>query len=154
MRCSRRTAAVPAAAGTAQPAPSPAADALVGARMEAEAARGAQGGRGGGGGAARARRGGGARPQPYDRNKFLQANFRFLVSDAGDLRRWEANADLMPDWEDVVEARPARAAGAGRCSGLFRASPRLPCKHILTLFTWCFGVCAETLRSNVSGRMI
>jgi len=105
---------VPAAAGTAQPARAPAADALVEARAQTEAARGEQGGRGGGG-AARGRRGGGARPQPYDRNKFLQANFRFLVSDAGDLRRWEANADLMPDWEDVVEARPARAAC---CSGL------------------------------------
>lgn len=43
------------------------------------------------------------RPQPYNRNKFLQANFRFLVSDAADLRRHEANADLMLDWDDIVE---------------------------------------------------
>ena len=65
-----------------------------------------QGGRGGSG-AVRGRGGrrGAPRPQPYDRNKFLQANFRFLVSDAGDLRRWEADADLMPDWEDVLEVR-------------------------------------------------
>ena len=65
-----------------------------------------QGGRGGGG-AVRGSGGrrGAPRPQPYDRNKFLQANFRFLVSDAGDLRRWEADADLMPDWEDVLEVR-------------------------------------------------
>ena len=59
----------------------------------------------GGSGAVRGRGGrrGAPRPQPYDRNKFLQANFRFLVSDAGDLRRWEGDADLMPDWEDVLE---------------------------------------------------
>lgn len=65
-----------------------------------------QGGRSGIG-AVRGRGGrrGAPRPQPYDRNKFLQANFRFLVSDAGDLRRWEADADLMPDWEDVLEVR-------------------------------------------------
>ncbi len=40
-------------------------------------------GGGGGGGSSSARRyggGGGGRPQKYDKNKFLQANFRFLVS--------------------------------------------------------------------------
>lgn len=42
---------------------------------------------------------------PYNRNKFLQANFRFLVSDAGNLRRHEAEADLMLDWDDVVQVR-------------------------------------------------
>ena len=47
----------------------------------------------------------GPRPQPYNRNKFLQANFRFLVSDAADLRRHEADADLMLDWDDVIQAR-------------------------------------------------
>ena len=46
---------------------------------------------------------------PYNRNKFLQANFRFLVSDAGNLRRHEVDADLMLDWDDVVQVtRPAR----------------------------------------------
>ena len=43
------------------------------------------------------------KPMPYNRNKFLQANFRFLVSDAGNLRRHEADADLMLDWDDVVQ---------------------------------------------------
>lgn len=43
---------------------------------------------------------------PYNRNKFLQANFRFLVSDAGNLKKHEADADLMLDWDDVVQARP------------------------------------------------
>lgn len=59
----------------------------------------------GGGWAGRGRGGrkGGPRPQPYNRNKFLQANFRFLVSDAADLRRHEADADLMLDWEDIVQ---------------------------------------------------
>ena len=68
-----------------------------------------QRGRGGGGPlGARGRSGSGRRagprPQPYNRNKFLQANFRFLVSDAADLRRHEADADLMLDWDDVVQA--------------------------------------------------
>ena len=40
---------------------------------------------------------------PYNRNKFLQANFRFLVSDAGNLKKHEADADLMLDWDDVVQ---------------------------------------------------
>ena len=47
-----------------------------------------------------------AKPMPYNRNKFLQANFRFLVSDAGNLKKHEADADLMLDWDDVVQARP------------------------------------------------
>jgi len=67
-----------------------------------------QRGRGGGLLSARGRAGSGRRagprPQPYNRNKFLQANFRFLVSDAADLRRHEADADLMLDWDDVVQA--------------------------------------------------
>lgn len=44
------------------------------------------------------------RSGPYDRNKFLQANFRFLVSDAADLRAHQSDADLMLDWGDVLEA--------------------------------------------------
>ncbi|CAK0785380.1 hypothetical protein CVIRNUC_008588 [Coccomyxa viridis] len=66
-----------------------------------------QRGRGGAAAGARGRAGSGRRagprPQPYNRNKFLQANFRFLVSDAADLRRHEADADLMLDWDDVVQ---------------------------------------------------
>jgi hypothetical protein len=64
-------------------------------------------GRGGGGaGRGRGRNGrrSGPRPEPYDRNKFLQANFRFLVSDAADLRAHHSDADLMLDWGDVLEA--------------------------------------------------
>ena len=44
-----------------------------------------------------------AKPMPYNRNKFLQANFRFLVADAGNLKRHEADADLMLDWDDVLQ---------------------------------------------------
>lgn len=40
--------------------------------------------------------------QPYDRKKFLQANFRFLVSETVDISTYEADADLMLDWEDVI----------------------------------------------------
>ena len=45
----------------------------------------------------------GPRVQPYNRNQFLQANFRFLVSATADLRRHAVDADLMLDWDDVVE---------------------------------------------------
>lgn len=44
-----------------------------------------------------------ARPLPYDRKKFLQANFRFLAGDAGNLHLCEKDPDLALDWEDVVE---------------------------------------------------
>ena len=47
------------------------------------------------------------RQQPYDCNKFLQANLRFLVSDAADLRSHHADADLMLDWGDVLEVGPS-----------------------------------------------
>jgi hypothetical protein len=43
-----------------------------------------------------------ARPQVYDRSKFLQANFRFCISDAVDISRYKADPDLMLDWEDVI----------------------------------------------------
>ncbi|EFJ45410.1 hypothetical protein VOLCADRAFT_105963 [Volvox carteri f. nagariensis] len=45
-----------------------------------------------------------AKPQKYDKNKFLQANFRFLVSDAVDVSAYEADADKMFDWDDVLQA--------------------------------------------------
>ena len=32
-----------------------------------------------------------------------QANFRFLVSDTVDLRRYAGDADLMLDWDDVLQ---------------------------------------------------
>ena len=51
-----------------------------------------------------------AKPMPYNRNKFLQANFRFLVSDAGNLRKHEADADLMLDWDSIVQVCASRLA--------------------------------------------
>ncbi|MEW5302270.1 MAG: hypothetical protein WDW36_005071 [Sanguina aurantia] len=48
---------------------------------------------------------GAGRAQKYDRNKFLQANFRFLVSDAVDVASYAADADKMFDWEDVVQVQ-------------------------------------------------
>ncbi|KAG1679804.1 hypothetical protein FOA52_012716 [Chlamydomonas sp. UWO 241] len=58
-------------------------------------------------GYARGGSGGGASQQQnrtlrYDRNSFLQANYRFLVSDAVDAARFRADADLMFDWDDVL----------------------------------------------------
>ena len=38
----------------------------------------------------------------YDRRKFLQANFKFLISDAADVAKYEADADLMLDWEEDI----------------------------------------------------
>eukprot|EP00775_Hariotina_reticulata_P009333 gene9333-9497_t len=42
------------------------------------------------------------RHQRYDKEKFLQANFRFLVASTIDRRQYEANADRMFDWDDVI----------------------------------------------------
>jgi hypothetical protein len=50
------------------------------------------------------------RPQKYDRLKFLQANFRFLVADTVDVAAfsaYSAEADKMFDWDDVVQVRVA-----------------------------------------------
>ncbi|CAD7697595.1 unnamed protein product [Ostreobium quekettii] len=41
--------------------------------------------------------------QRYNKDEFLQANYRFLVSDAVDVNRFAAEPDLMFDWEDVVQ---------------------------------------------------
>eukprot|EP00898_Chlorokybus_atmophyticus_P003090 jgi/Chlat1/3782/Chrsp259S03946 len=42
----------------------------------------------------------------YDKDLFLQANFRFLVSDIADYADCLLNADRMPDWDDIVEITP------------------------------------------------
>ncbi|EFN52695.1 expressed protein [Chlorella variabilis] len=95
-------------------------------------------GRGGGG---RGARGGGPprrpapKPQPYDRNKFLQANFRFLVSDALDVRRFEADPDLMLEWEDVAQVEMLSAAPV-RCPITLEERPFCPqitpCGHVFS----------------------
>ncbi|KAK9835882.1 hypothetical protein WJX74_010176 [Apatococcus lobatus] len=97
-----------------------------------------QGGRRGGGGAGRGRSGSRRlppKPQPYNRNKFLQANFRFLVSDAADLRRHAADADLMLDWDDVVEVEMLAPAPL-RCPISLDCPPVCPqitpCGHVFS----------------------
>ncbi|KAK9807857.1 hypothetical protein WJX72_011479 [[Myrmecia] bisecta] len=92
-------------------------------------------GRGGGGPPGRGLRRNGPRPQPYDKNKFLQANFRFLVSDAGDLRKYEADADLMLDWDDVVEVEmvastPIKCPISLDCPPL--CAQITPCGHVFS----------------------
>jgi hypothetical protein len=37
----------------------------------------------------------------------VQANFRFLVSDAVEARRFETDPDRMLEWEDVVQVGQA-----------------------------------------------
>jgi hypothetical protein len=42
------------------------------------------------------------RPAAYDRTKFLQANFRFNISDASEIQKYEADPDLMLNWDDIA----------------------------------------------------
>ncbi len=60
--------------------------------------------RGGGAGGGRRLRSG-PRPALYDRNKFLAANFSFVVSDAADLAAASADPDLPLDWDDILQVR-------------------------------------------------
>ena len=75
-------------------------------------------GRGGLSARGRGGRGRRGRPRslPYNRNKFLQANFRFMVSDASDLQRHQADADLMLDWEDVLQVSVASLGSPPACA--------------------------------------
>lgn len=41
----------------------------------------------------------------YNKDEFLQANFRFLVSDAVDIQTFTAEADKMFEWEDIAQVR-------------------------------------------------
>jgi hypothetical protein len=43
-----------------------------------------------------------SRPAAYDRTKFLQANFRFIISDASEIQKYEADPDLMLNWDDIA----------------------------------------------------
>lgn len=74
-----------------------------------------------------------AKPMPYNRNKFLQANFRFLVSDAGNLKKHEADADLMLDWDDVVQV-VMMTGGEVQCPISLETNPLCPqitpCGHV------------------------
>ncbi|GLC37445.1 hypothetical protein PLESTM_000585400 [Pleodorina starrii] len=112
----------------------------------ARAAGGRGGSRGGGrpgggsrgaGGAVAAARGrySSSKPQKYDKNKFLQANFRFLVSDAVDVSAYEADADKMFDWDDVLQVEMATAAPI-QCPISLDSPPLCPqitpCGHVFS----------------------
>ncbi|GIL77075.1 hypothetical protein Vretimale_3144 [Volvox reticuliferus] len=96
-----------------------------------------QGGGGGTTGVSSAARGryGSAKPQKYDKNKFLQANFRFMVSDAIDASVYEADADKMFDWDDVLQVEMATATPV-QCPISLDSPPLCPqitpCGHIFS----------------------
>ncbi|KAF6250811.1 hypothetical protein COO60DRAFT_731249, partial [Scenedesmus sp. NREL 46B-D3] len=102
-----------------------------------DTARGIRGGRGGGaamaGSSAGRRRFPAPRPQRYDKEKFLQANFRFLVSSVVDTRQFEANADRMFDWDDVLLVDMASATPI-QCPISLESPPLCPqitpCGHV------------------------
>ncbi|KXZ43366.1 hypothetical protein GPECTOR_92g589 [Gonium pectorale] len=77
----------------------------------------------------------GAGGRKYDKNKFLQANFRFLVSDAVDVSAYEADADKMFDWDDVLQVEMASAAPI-QCPISLDSPPLCPqitpCGHIFS----------------------
>lgn len=50
----------------------------------------------------------GHRHPGFNRELFLQANFRFLVSDTADLSKHALDADKMLDWDDVIEVGACR----------------------------------------------
>eukprot|EP00850_Spirogloea_muscicola_P010334 SM000060S19666 [mRNA] locus=s60:422722:428188:- [translate_table: standard] len=78
------------------------------------------------------------RAPAYDRELFLQANFRFLVSDLGDYAAHVADPDRPIDWGDVaaVDVAVAAPAGAGppQCPICLDAPPLCPqitaCGHV------------------------
>ncbi|GLI59590.1 hypothetical protein VaNZ11_001518 [Volvox africanus] len=96
-----------------------------------------QGGGGGASGVSSAARGRyvSAKPQKYDKNKFLQANFRFMVSDAIDVSAYEADADKMFDWDDVLQVEMATAMPV-QCPISLDSPPLCPqitpCGHIFS----------------------
>lgn len=71
----------------------------------------------------------------YDPKKFLQANFRFLVSDAIDAKIYESNADLMLDWDDVAQVLYTTQTAI--CCPITLVPPLCPtitpCGHIFSL---------------------
>ncbi|KAF5827520.1 hypothetical protein DUNSADRAFT_498 [Dunaliella salina] len=75
------------------------------------------------------------RPQKFDRNKFLQANYRFVVSDAVNASLHYADADRMFEWEDVLQVELLTSAPLS-CPISLDNPPRCPqitpCGHIFS----------------------
>ncbi|WIA20869.1 hypothetical protein OEZ85_005218 [Tetradesmus obliquus] len=101
-----------------------------------DTARSTRGGRGGaamGTSSAGRRRFPAPRPQRYDKEKFLQANFRFLVSSVVDTRQFDSNADRMFDWDDVLLVDMASATPI-QCPISLESPPLCPqitpCGHV------------------------
>ncbi|XP_057868844.2 uncharacterized protein LOC131075912 [Cryptomeria japonica] len=73
------------------------------------------------------------RIKPYDKDLFLQANFRFLVSDMGDYELNCSNPDKMLQWEDVAAVKYSAPAPV-RCPICLESPPLCPqittCGHI------------------------
>jgi hypothetical protein len=89
--------------------------------------------------------------QPYDRLKFLQAHYRFLVSDRAEgLSRLSTDADAAVDWEDVaaVEACVAGGAAAMQCPISLDSPPDLP---VITPCGHAFGLAALTAHLLAAG---
>jgi len=85
------------------------------------------------------------RSRAYEKELFLQANFRFLVADSADLRRSAHDADHMVSWDDVVrvEAGSVDPIGCPVCLDDAPTAPQMtvcghsfcfPCiaRHVLT----------------------
>lgn len=75
------------------------------------------------------------RAAPHDRNKFLAANFSFLVSDFASLERATADADVPLDWEDVLQVAMQTTEAGLTCPISLRApvAPQItPCGHVFS----------------------
>lgn len=84
-------------------------------REEVPAHPAGQGGHGRGGGSRRNRgRPAHHRPaparRPFKKENFLQASYRFVVSDAVDVGKHETDPDAMFDWDDVLQVLPLPAS--------------------------------------------
>eukprot|EP00884_Botryococcus_braunii_P023287 jgi/Botrbrau1/9642/Bobra.0131s0019.2 len=92
------------------------------------------------------------RPLPYDSKKFLQANFRFLAGDAGNLHQCEKDPDLALDWEDVVEVE-MMVQSPLRCPISLDSPPLCPqitpCGHVFafpSIMTYLMNYGGDNLR--------
>eukprot|EP00892_Ulva_mutabilis_P009215 jgi/Ulvmu1/6666/UM003_0304.1 len=114
---------------------------LLGFRFHEELPAHAPGQAGRGGGRRHRGRGGWHRTappprRPFKKDNFLQASYRFVVSDAVDAARHAGDADAMFDWEDVLQVEVSQV-GELQCPITLEAPPTVPvvtaCGHIFSL---------------------